>query len=228
MAAMNSISAAGLHSAVFVVAVAAMAAGSLTALREKRLSTLLLLWSMGNAGYLLIPVGLALRPANPGSFGEWPFALAAYALAAAGMGVALSATARGNGITVQSLAGLYHRAPWMAAAMLLFLLSLAGMPLTAGFPAKWLILLDAVSAGAYWVAAAAAVSGVIALGSYIGIAVEMYMRAGDETAPVRMTPFAGWVIGLCAAGTVLLGIVPQRFIEWLGALLGSTSGSLLS
>ncbi|WP_052702855.1 proton-conducting transporter membrane subunit [Paenibacillus beijingensis] len=229
MAALESISAVNWHPAVFAAAAAAMGAGTLAALREQRLHMLLLLGALIHAGYLLIPVGHALQPAKAGHFGEWPIVLAAYLLAAGGMVAAISAAGRDERtvVTVKSLAGMYHRAPWTAAALLLFLLSLAGMPLTAGFAARWLVMMDAAAAGAYWLAAVAAVSGVIACRSYFGIVTEMYMHAADEEAPVRIPLFTGLVIWLCAAGTVVLGIIPHRIIGWLSVLFGSRADTLI-
>lgn len=203
---------------LLVLAAASMLIGTLTALRQRRLKRLLALSGVANAGYLLVPLGLSLKGMHASNFGELFFYLLAYALMTIGAFavVAVVTRAAGNG-TFASFAGLYHRAPWTAAAMLVFLLSLAGLPLTGGFFGKLFILFGAAQSGAYWIVAVMAVSSVISYYFYFGIARQMFLRSEGEDTRVPVPVAAGVVIWLCALGTLTLGVWPGLLFDLVNA-----------
>jgi NADH-quinone oxidoreductase subunit N len=98
--------------------------------------------------------------------------------------------------------------------MTLFLLSLAGVPPTGGFTAKFFILASAIDAQYYWLAVIGIITTAIALFFYVKVVFYMYMRESDGEAPVPGTSFSYKVVlFFTAAGTVILGIYPAPFME---------------
>ena len=98
--------------------------------------------------------------------------------------------------------------------MLLFLLSLTGIPPTAGFAAKFVVILSAVRAGHAWLAVLAVIFSVVSAFIYMRVAVLMYMKEPQEPAPSR-APVAVFVALTVAAGVTLIGgIFPGGLARW--------------
>ena len=115
---------------------------------------------------------------------------------------------------ISGFAGLYYRAPWTAAAMIIFVLSLAGLPVTGGFFGKLFILLGAAQTKTYWIIAVMAASSVVSYYFYFGFIRQMFMRSTlEETVRVPIT--TGVVIWLCAIATVAIGIMPGPMMSWV-------------
>jgi NADH-quinone oxidoreductase subunit N len=116
-------------------------------------------------------------------------------------------------------AGLAHRRPALAGAMLLFLLSLGGMPPLAGFVGKWLVFTAAVSAGLIPLAVVAALASVVGFYYYLRVVRQMYLQPEREgAAPVAgalLPARAAWLVGFALAGTVLLGLWPAAVLDLL-------------
>ncbi|TYP75683.1 NADH-quinone oxidoreductase subunit N [Paenibacillus methanolicus] len=194
---------------LLVLAAASMLIGTLTALRQRQLRRLLALSGVANAGYLLVPLGLSLKGMHASNFGELLLYLLAYTLMTIGaFAVVATVTQAADDESFGSFAGLYHRAPWTATAMLVFLLSLAGLPLTGGFFGKLFILFGAAQSGAYWLVAVMAVSSVISYYFYFAIARQMFMRTEGEDTRVPVSGATGAVIWMCVLGTLVLGVWP--------------------
>jgi NADH-quinone oxidoreductase subunit N len=109
--------------------------------------------------------------------------------------------------------GLYRRSPPLAFAMLLFLLSLAGIPFVVGFWAKLYVFLAAWQAGYQWLVAVGAVLAVVGLFYYLQIARAMYMRPPRSTARIASDPALTLALGLCLAGVIVLGVFPAPLLE---------------
>ncbi|SFT25449.1 NADH-quinone oxidoreductase subunit N [Paenibacillus sp. BC26] len=201
--------------ALNVMAAAAMLVGSTMALRQFNVKRLIALSGVANAGYLLVPLGLSLKGMHASNFGEFIFYLAAYLLMTIGALTVFTVISKSAGTDeVGGFSGLYYRAPWTAVAMVVFVLSLAGLPITGGFFGKLFILLGAAQSHLYWIAAIMVVSSVISYYFYFGIIRQMFMRATiDHEVQVPVT--SGIVIWLCAAATVALGIVPSPVLNWI-------------
>jgi NADH-quinone oxidoreductase subunit N len=115
-----------------------------------------------------------------------------------------------------SFAGLAGRAPGLAAAMAVLLLSLTGIPPTVGFFAKLYVLLAAVDSGLAWLAVAVALNAALAAFYYLRVIVYMYMRDPEaEPAPIDRHPFATLALGLSVAGVLVLGLFPEPVLEFL-------------
>lgn len=203
--------------ALLVIAAAAMLAGTVSALRQKQVKRLLALSGVTNAGYLLVPVAISVTVIHSNNFSEFVFYLVAYLLMNVGAFAVVTVIAQAAGNEeLKGFSGLYYRAPWTSVAMLIFILSLAGLPVTAGFFGKLFILLGAASVKAYWLVAIMAVSTVISYYFYFGIIRQMFMRSdGEEEEGVRVPAVTGIVIWICAAATVALGVLPGPLMKWI-------------
>jgi NADH-quinone oxidoreductase subunit N len=125
----------------------------------------------------------------------------------------VEAIARSEGST-QTVAfrGLAQRSPLLALAMLLFLLSLGGIPFVAGFWAKLYVLWAAAERGLYWLVLLGALLTVVALFYYLLIAKRMYIEAPLSSARVRVAPSLALAVLLCVAGVVILGVYPKGVV----------------
>ena len=97
--------------------------------------------------------------------------------------------------------------------MTVFMLSLAGIPPTAGFAGKFYLFSAAVDAGYVGLAVIGVLNSVVSVYYYLGVLVQMYMREGDDMAPpLSARPYVATAIGLALAGTVLIGLFPGPFL----------------
>jgi NADH-quinone oxidoreductase subunit N len=116
-----------------------------------------------------------------------------------------------------ALIGLYQRSPWLGVALTIFLLSLAGMPLTGGFIGKFYIFTDTVHLKGTWLGVVLFVTSVISFYYYFGWVKKIYQRpdtAGDHQ---RISPgiVMNTLLAVCVAGTLVLGLVPQSLMKVL-------------
>ncbi len=194
---------------VWILAAISMIVGNLAALAQSDIKRLLAYSGIAQLGYIVAAL------AGTSAFGlrYAIFYLGAYTFMNLGAFavVALLSRDRDEGSHIAAFAGLGYRRPALAAAMTFFLLSLAGLPPTAGFTGKILILASTVSAGYVWLAALLIVGTAISVYAYFKIVRVMYARTTG--APVRrgVVPASAlpWVgVGLCAAATLVLGLYP--------------------
>jgi len=118
------------------------------------------------------------------------------------------------GDDLDDLNGLYSRAPVEAVLMLVFMLSLAGIPPLAGFWGKYFIFLSLIESQHYALAALGVLYSVFGLYYYLKIANAMFMREpekGEERLPVSLAMRAA--LGITALATIYIGVMPNRFIE---------------
>lgn len=201
---------------LMILAAAAMIVGTTAALRQYNVKRMMALSGVANAGYLLVPIGISLKGVHSSNFGEFVFYLAAYLLMNIGALAVLSVVARSSGHEEASgFAGLYYRAPWTAAAMIVFVLSLAGLPVTGGFFGKLFILLGAAQSQVYWIVAVIVASSVISYYFYFRIVRQMFMRSASDDPEVSVPFTTGLVIWLCAVATFALGVVPGPVMSWV-------------
>lgn len=207
-----------------VLAIATMMVGNLGALVQTRVKRMLAFSSIAHAGYLLAGLCVALAaPAGSDAAKSASVALSFYLLIYVLMNLlafgvlALNERAGEEPLVLGDLAGLRHRRPWMAAAMLAAMLSLAGIPLTGGFIAKWQVftVLLGECSGTHGtlmtvLAASVALCSVIGLAYYLRVVMTMYVEKGDDAKPLPVVPFLPMVLVMLLAGLVLwVGIVPE-------------------
>jgi NADH-quinone oxidoreductase subunit N len=127
-------------------------------------------------------------------------------------GVVIALANRGNDCErIASFAGLAHTRPGLAAVMVLFMLSLAGIPGTAGFLGKFKIFMAAVNSGDIWLLIIGVLMSVVSVYYYLRIPVLMYMREpGDESHRLEISSGEGAVLVICALAVIALGLFPNR------------------
>jgi len=196
-----------------LLAVLTMTVGNILALVQEDVKRLLAYSSIAQAGYVLV----AIVAGSELGASAVLFYLLGYALTNLGAFAVITAwSQRGEGrVPLSNLAGLGFRRPWMAAALTLCLLSLAGIPLTVGFVGKLYLFGAAVQAGWVWLAIIAVLNSVVSAFYYLHVVVVMYMREPGEAVSMER---AGWPLGvalaICVAGVLALGLVPGPMLEW--------------
>ncbi|MDZ4170154.1 MAG: NADH-quinone oxidoreductase subunit N [Coriobacteriia bacterium] len=205
-----------------VLAAASMTLGNLGALKQKNVRRLLAYSGIAQAGYLL--VGLAASSETGSS--AVLFYLAAYAvanLAAFTVVVAyVDATGRDR---VSGLTGLSKQNPLAAFSLAVALMSLAGLPLTVGFMAKFYVFLSAAEAGLYWLAIIAVVNAVIAFYYYLRIVWALYVPDAEDVDRVAISRRHAAVMVVGTAGIVILGVLPAPLMNAASAAARVLSGS---
>jgi NADH-quinone oxidoreductase subunit N len=192
-----------------MLATLTIVAGNLMALPQQNTKRLLAYSGIAHIGYML--VGLAAASATGTAMVL--FYLVAYVFGNMGAFLVVEAVARSEGSEQTSaLRGLAQRSPLLALAMLLFLLSLGGIPFVAGFWAKLYVFWAAAERGLYWLVLVGAVLTVVALFYYLVIAKRMYIEAADRPDRVPLPLTLGIAIALCVAGVVLLGVYPRGVV----------------
>jgi NADH-quinone oxidoreductase subunit N len=112
-----------------------------------------------------------------------------------------------------SYEGLYRRSPLLAALLTLFLLSLAGIPPTAGFVAKVLVFQAAVISGQWALVVVAVLASVVAAFFYIRVIVIMYMQEPEEAAAIPTQAIPGIGLAVTASLTLALGVFPSLLLD---------------
>ena len=203
---------------VAAVSVLSMVWGNLAALTQTNVKRMLAYSSIAHAGYVLMGV----LAANEDGLWAVMFYLLAYSLMTLGaFGLVILLERREYaGETYADYAGLAARHPALAAMMLVFMLSLTGIPPTGGFFGKLYLFAAAIESGWTWVAVVGVLTSAISLYYYMGIVVQMYLkdREADTPAPLR-APGLVAAVGFCAVVTVLLGLLPGRIVELAQASL---------
>jgi NADH-quinone oxidoreductase subunit N len=198
---------------VAVLAIVTMIVGNLAALAQTNLKRMLAYSSVAHAGYVL--AALVAAPVVAGE--ALLFYVVAYGAVILGAFGAIAALARDGRepVAIRDVAGLAQRRPALAAALAVFLVSLTGVPVTAGFVGKFYLFNAAVSVGATGVALAivGVVMSVVSAYYYLGVAVAMYMRdpvGDDDWSPV--SPASGFALAVSVAVTLLLGVWPAPLL----------------
>jgi NADH-quinone oxidoreductase subunit N len=212
---------------MMVVAALAMVLGNFIALRQSNLKRLLAYSGVANSGYLLVPIATQFSIVHYSNFSEFAFYLIAYLFMNIGMFAVLMIIERSTGEgQMHGLAGLYYRAPGTAVATVLLVLSLAGLPLSAGFFGKLYIMLGTLQTQNYWLAAVMIGTSVVSFYYYFGIIRQMFMRSDFESRRVIVPLPLGITLWLCAGISVLLGIVPQWVLGWIERIFSLTQDLL--
>ncbi|HEV8383822.1 MAG TPA: NADH-quinone oxidoreductase subunit N, partial [Candidatus Acidoferrales bacterium] len=193
------------------VAVATMTVGNFAALTQTNIKRLLAYSSIAHVGYLLLGM-VAMNDTGMKGIAYYLFAYAFMTIGAFSVVILL----RRKGLIgeeLEDMNGLIYRSPGAAILMLIFLLSLAGIPPTAGFMGKWLIFWGLIQTGHYYLAIFGALYILPAVYYYLRIVVHMWMT--DITDPVRPTMSPAQKIALAAAVILVLagGIYPEPFIK---------------
>lgn len=209
---------------IAIVAAATMIIGNTLALRQVNVKRLFAYSSIAQAGYILVPFAVGptlffyLR--NYHLFFEITFFyIVAYLLMNLGaFAIIQLVTKDAKTDDLRAFAGLYRRSPFKAIAMTIFMLSLAGLPATAGFMAKFYIIMGAIDARFIWLAVVMILTTVVSYYYYFGVIRQMYYREPQQESGLK-TPFGiGVVVWFCIIGTIVLGILPNIALDFIANL----------
>jgi NADH-quinone oxidoreductase subunit N len=209
--------------AFWVLAVLTMFVGNLGAIVQNNVKRMLAYSSIAHAGYVLVAfAAVTFVRTDPEAvapvYASVLFYLATYSLVSVGAFTIVSEIG-GQGeryLTYDEYAGLGTRQPFAAAALALFLLSLLGLPITAGFFGKLYIFTAAVKSKLLWLAVLMAINSVIGAYYYFRLIVVMYMREYKGVAPADtskgLSPTAAMVVVVTVVITLYLGLLPNHIL----------------
>ncbi len=215
--------AASWETLVAILAVVSMFGGNLMALAQKNLKRVLAYSAIAHTGYILIAL-LAAPAVADGTLtlnalgAGLVFYLLAYTLAnAAAFGVAAAIGANDNeDASDPSYSGLAYRHPALAVVLTISVLSLLGIPVTAGFIGKLTIFSEVLQSptGDYlWLVILAVINSIISAYYYLRIIVVAFMKPEVQPVETVTSRPLGWSLGLAAALTVILGLIPSSTLE---------------
>ena len=201
---------------IYGVAIVSMIVGSVLGLTQTDLKRMLAYSSIAHAGFLLTGV-IGLSSGGGSGLAATMFYLLTYGLTTIGAFAVLTLVRDGDGEAshLSQWAGLAARSPLTAAVMSLFLLALAGIPLTAGFTAKFAVFRAAIEAGAWPLALVALLCSAIAAFFYLRVIVLMYFSPPAADGPTVGVPGLPTtiVLAVTATATLALGILPGAVLD---------------
>ncbi|HEX8497784.1 MAG TPA: NADH-quinone oxidoreductase subunit NuoN, partial [Actinomycetales bacterium] len=204
---------------VYGVAIVSMVVGAVLGLTQTDLKRMLAYSSVAHAGFLLTGVlGFSVAGDAAGSgLAATMFYLLAYGLTTLGAFAVLTLVRSGDGEAthLSQWAGLAQRSPLTAAVMSLFLLALAGIPLTSGFTGKFAVFRAAIEDGAWPLVVVALLASAVAAFFYLRVIVLMYFSDPAPDGPTVGVPGLPTtiVLAVTAAATLVLGIVPGSVLD---------------
>lgn len=212
---------------IVIVAIATMTGANFAALTQTNTKRLLAYSSIAHVGYMLLAF-VAMGTSQPGSPGFLDgfkgilIYLLVYTFMNLGAFAVITSLRQRNviGDEIDDMAGLYKRAPVEAALMLLFLLSLAGIPPAAGFLGKYYIFLSLIESGHYGLASLGVLYSLFGLYYYLKIANAMLMRAPMEPERLPISLGMRCAVGVTALATIVIGVYPEPFIRGVNWSLG--------
>jgi len=214
-----------------IVAALTMGLGAIFGLTQTNIKRLMAYSSIAHAGFVLAPIAGAVAVASVGALSSMTAAvyyMAAYGLATLGAFAVIMLVRDGAGeaTDLASWAGLGRRHPWVAAAMTLFLCSLAGIPATAGFIGKLDAFVVAWRGGLAWLVVLGLLFSLVALGFYMRVVLVIWFgkpsieRAASETEGeqpsdvVKVPVSLAILLAVCAAATLVGGLFPNYFTHF--------------
>ncbi len=199
---------------VWGLAALTMLVGNILAVAQGNIKRMLAYSSIAHAGYILmafVPFGTAAMA--PGAVASSLFYLMAYGFTSFGAWAVVVAleNAEGKGLELADYAGLGRKYPWLAAAMLVFMLSFTGVPPTLGFWGKFYLFRTVIESGQIGLALVGLLATLISAYYYLRVVVIMYMRPGEPVASR-----GSWINATAVAAalaTFLLGLAPGPLFD---------------
>ncbi len=205
---------------IIVVSIATMTGANFAALTQTNTKRLLAYSSIAHVGYMLLAlVAMGTSPMGSAAFLDGFKGILIYLLVYTFMNLGafavITSLRQRNviGDEIDDMAGLYQRSPVEASLMLLFLLSLAGIPPAAGFLGKYYIFLSLIESQHYLLASLGVLYSLFGLYYYLKIANSMLMRAPMETERLPISLGMRCTLGVTALATLVIGVYPEPFIR---------------
>jgi len=198
---------------LWIIAALTMLVGSIVAITQTDIKRMLAYSSIAQAGFILVGVVAVSREGLASSI----FYLIAYAFTTIGAFAVISMVrdSSGEATHLSKWAGLGKKSPLVAGVFSLFMLALAGIPLTSGFIGKFGVFTAAIDSGATWLVIIGVIASVIAAFFYVRVIVLMYFSDPTPDTASVVVPSAFTTIALAAGATVtiVLGVIPQPVLE---------------
>jgi NADH-quinone oxidoreductase subunit N len=203
-----------------LVAVMSMVLGNLAAIQQKNVKRLFAYSSIAHAGYILVAVvaiganGVPAALSLPSIY----FYILIYSLTNIGaFGVINAIASKAGGDDFEHFTGMARRAPFLSLLMLIFVLSLAGIPPLAGFFGKFYLFAAAVQAdpknlGLLWLVIIAIMMSAVSLYYYLKLTKQMYVIPSKDPQKISVCPTVQVALGLVCLAVILLGIFPSKFV----------------
>jgi len=197
---------------ITILCVLTLAVGNITAIFQNSVKRMLAYSSVAHAGYML----MTLASLNDVSSSALLYYVVSYSVASLATFAVLHNVAPINeNVTVNAFNGLGKRNPFLAFTMAVALLSLAGIPPLAGFFAKYYIFTAAIYSQNIGLVIVAVIASLIGVYYYFRILVAMYLKEGNEAAPIEVPGIHKVLMGILILITIILGIAPDFFISLL-------------
>jgi NADH-quinone oxidoreductase subunit N len=193
---------------VAIITAATLFIGNLTAVFQQSVKRMLAYSSISQAGFMVLAVYALNEDAKEGLI----LYAAAYSIATIGI---FGLLAKMSDYTFDGFNGFAKQQPVIAATMVVFLLSLAGIPLTAGFLSKFYMLRATINGGSVWLAVFAVLMAAVSVYYYFRLVQAMYFREGNGDVSVQLSSSFKYTMIVLAGVTILLGIFPNLLINWL-------------
>ncbi len=198
---------------LWVISIITMLVGSIIAVAQSDIKRMLAYSAIAQAGFILIGV----IAASPAGLAAAMFYLAAYSFITIGAFaiVTMVRDATGEANDLEKWKGLGKKSPWIGAIFAIFMLALAGIPLTTGFVAKFAVFSAGIASGAAVLVIVGVIASVISAFFYARVIVLMFFvepteRTADVVVPSAFTTIA---LAVAAAATVILGVIPQPLLD---------------
>jgi NADH-quinone oxidoreductase subunit N len=196
---------------VMIISGLTMIVGNFVAVSQTNLKRMLAYSSIAHAGYILMAVAAAADPAQADAAAKAALVyLLSYTFTNLGAFAVVAAVEKndGTGTDITDLTGLARSRPILAAMMAVFMLSLTGIPLTAGFTGKWFIFQSSIDAGLFPLAIVGVLTSVVSAYYYVRIIVTMYLLDGAGDPAQGATRAVNLALYISLAGTLVLGLFP--------------------
>jgi NADH-quinone oxidoreductase subunit N len=206
---------------IAATATASMILGNVVAITQRNIKRLLAYSSIAHAGYIFV----GLIAARPMGVTAVLFYLIVYSLTNLGaFGVVAALSGRAGGDDMENFNGMARRAPLLSLLMLIFVLSLAGIPPLAGFFGKFYLFASAVQRdpqnfGLLWIVILAIVMSAVSLYYYLILLKHIYVSAPKDASRIETPTYLNVCLAAVAVAVVLLGIFPERLLSLLNSLV---------
>lgn len=179
--------------------------GNITAIFQHSFKRMLAFSSISHAGYLLFAI-VALGAASANSVFLYATAYSIASIIA--FGVLILVQQQSGSDNFESFNGLGKSNPFLAVVLTVAMLSLAGIPLTAGFIGKFFMFTGALSRYHYWLVIVAVINAIISIYYYFKVIIAMYFRTAEDRVVLAVPGYYGFVLGLSAVLTIIIGVYP--------------------
>jgi NADH-quinone oxidoreductase subunit N len=195
-----------------VLAIVTMIGGNVAALTQTNIKRLLAYSSIAHAGYLMMGIAVGTERGVTAML----IYLLIYSFMQLGAFTVIVLLHRKDivGEDLKDFSGLHFRNPFAAFAMLIFMLSLGGIPPTAGFMGKFWLFGAAIDAGYVWMAVIGVLTSALSLYYYVRIVVFMYLKKETTGSEPVTSPALALTLGAAVLATILLGVYPRQLFEF--------------